>query len=139
MSKKDSQKELREKAKEHSARSPKTAGSTLMLRFICPECGCRDLRTKFLEPYYPISTLDSIELDPNGVDLCHLSERQPWEYEGAGYSDGWEFWCDKCHLVPNLEEYDEDEGQEEALARWLFDNCPQDEVPQVTETGQPKE
>src|SRR5208283_1159911 len=102
-----------------------TGGRPMALRFICPLCGSQDLRTKFLEPYYPISTLDTIELDPNGVDLCHLTEREPWEYEGAGYTEGWEFWCDKCDLVPNLEEYEEEVRQEESLARWLIDNCPQ--------------
>jgi hypothetical protein len=104
-----------------------TGGRPIELRFTCPLCGSQDLRTKFLEPYYPISTLDSIELDPNGVDLCHLNEWEPSEYEGAGYSDGWEFWCDKCDLVPKLEQFGEDEGSEESLARWLLDNCPQDD------------
>ncbi len=102
-----------------------TGGRPMALRFICPLCGSQDLRTKFLEPYYPISTLDTIELDPNGVDLCYLYEREPWEYEGAGHTEGWEFWCDKCDLVPNLEEYEEEVRQEESLARWLLDNCPQ--------------
>jgi hypothetical protein len=135
MSEKDLPKELSEKAKEHSARSPETAGSTLMLRFICPECGCRDLRTKFLEPYYPVSTLDGIEVDPDYFDLFQLYEREPSEYLGQGDSDGWQFWCDKCHLVPNLEEYDEEETQEASLARWLFDNCPQDEGLPAKENG----
>ena len=102
-----------------------TGGRPMALRFICPLCGSQDLHTKFLEPYYPISSLDTIELDPNGVDLCYLYEREPWEYEGAGHTEGWEFWCDKCDLVPNLEEYEEEVRQEESLARWLLDNCPQ--------------
>ena len=105
MSKKDLQKELSEKANEHSARSPKTPGSTLMLRFICPKCGCRDLRTKFPEPLYQISTLDKIEIGTGNLVDYYIDEREPSEWRGVGHNDGWEFWCDDCHLVPNLKEY----------------------------------
>ena len=101
-----------------------SGGRPMALRFICPMCGSQDLRTKFLEPYYPISTLDTIELDPNGVDLCHLYEREPSEYEGAGHTEGWEFWCDKCHLVPKLERHDEDEGQEESSGKMASRQLP---------------
>jgi hypothetical protein len=96
------------------------------LKFTCTLCGSHDLRTKFLDPYYAISTLDAIDLDPKRVDFCHLNDRNPTEYEVADYTDGWEFWCDKCHLVPTLEQHYASEGLEEQLARWLVDNCPQD-------------
>jgi hypothetical protein len=115
------------------------SGHPTVLRFTCPMCGSQDLRTKFLEPYYPISTLDRIKVDPGNVDLCDLQERNPSEYEGAGHTDGWEFWCDKCHLVPRLEPYDDEESAEESLARWLLDNCPQDDGLPAIETAQPKE
>ena len=103
-------------------------GKPMNLKFLCPMCGSQDLRTKFLEPYYPISTLDRIKVDPGNVDLCDLFAREPSEYEGAGYTDGWDFWCDKCHLVPRLEPNDEEDTPEESLARWLLDNCPQDDA-----------
>ncbi|MGB6068366.1 MAG: hypothetical protein WBG50_26450, partial [Desulfomonilaceae bacterium] len=103
-------------------------GKPMNLKFLCPMCGSQDLRTKFLEPYYPISTLDRIKVDPGDVDLCDLFAREPSEYEGAGYTDGWDFWCDKCHLVPRLEPNDEEDTPEESLARWLLGNCPQDDA-----------
>ena len=103
-------------------------GKPMELKFTCPMCGSKDLRTMFMEPYYPISTLDNIEVDPGNVDLSVLNEREPSEYEGQGHTDGWAFWCDKCHLVPRLEPNDEEETPEESLARWLLDNCPQDDT-----------
>jgi hypothetical protein len=107
------------------------------LQFRCPRCGSWDLRTMFLEPYYPVSTLDSIEVNPSNIDLCVLNEREPSEFEGQGHTEGWQFWCDKCGLVPNLEPYVEDETHEEALARWLLDNCPQlPEGQEVTESNE---
>jgi hypothetical protein len=108
-------------------------GLPMKLQFRCPMCGSRDLRTMFTEPYYPISTLDGIVVDPSNVDLCDLIEREPSEYEGQGHTAGWRFWCDKCGLEPNLEPYEEDESQEESLARWLLDNCPQDVAPPASE------
>ena len=111
----------------------------LELEFVCPLCGSQDLRTKFLEPYHPVSTLDRIKVDPKDIDLCDLEEREPSEFVAEGHSEGWEFWCDKCGLSPYLEPYDENETQVESLARWLLDNCPQDDGLPVTETAQPKE
>ena len=87
----------------------------------------------FMEPYYPVSTLDSMEVNPGGIDLCVLNEREPSEFEGQGHTEGWQFWCDKCRLVPNLQPYEEEESHEEALARWLLDNCPQDVTPPASE------
>ncbi|MGB6066340.1 MAG: hypothetical protein WBG50_16175, partial [Desulfomonilaceae bacterium] len=103
-------------------------GKPMNLKFLCPMCGSQDLRTKFLEPYYPISTLDRIKVDPGDVDLCELQERNPSEYEGAGHTEGWQFWCDKCRMVPNLDVRNEEAAQEKALARWLLDNCPQNDA-----------
>jgi hypothetical protein len=103
-------------------------GHRVKLGFMCDLCGSRDLRTKFLEPYYPISTLEGIAVDPSNVDLCDLIEREPSEYEGQGHTEGWQFWCDKCGLEPKPDQnHEEEETQEQALARWLLDNCPQDE------------
>jgi hypothetical protein len=104
-----------------------SGGQPVTLRFRCPRCGSWDLRTMFVEPYYPVSTLDGIEVNPGSVDLCVLNEREPSEFEGQGHTEGWQFWCDKCHLVPHLDMRDEEMGQEEALAGWLLDNCPQDD------------
>ncbi len=106
-----------------------SGGEPATLRFRCPRCSSWDLRAMFLEPYYPVSTLDGIEVDPSNIDLCVLNEREPSEFEGQGHTEGWQFWCDKCRLVPNLEPYEEEETHEEALARWLLDNCPQDVNP----------
>jgi hypothetical protein len=44
-----------------------SGGYAMELKFMCPMCGSQDLRTKFLEPYYPISTLDRIKVDPAHV------------------------------------------------------------------------
>lgn len=115
-----------------------SGGQPVRLQFICTMCGSRDLRTMFMEPYYPISTLDNIEVDPGDIDLCVLNEREPSEYEGQGHTEGWQFWCDKCRMVPNLEVRDEEAAQEKALARWLLDNCPQDQWAQANENGHPK-
>ncbi|AFM26046.1 hypothetical protein [Desulfomonile tiedjei] len=106
----------------------KSGGNPLELKFVCPLCGSQDLRTKFPEPLYQISTLDAVKKDPgaNG-DPWYIDEREPSEYEGVGHTDEWEFWCDKCGLAPYLEQNHEEESQEESLARWLLDNCPQDE------------
>jgi hypothetical protein len=100
-------------------------GQTTEPVFLCPRCGSRDLRTKFPEALYQISTLDKIVLNPTDVDPFEILEREPSEYEGVGHSDEWEFWCDKCHLTPSLRDTREDEPVEETLARWLLDNCPQ--------------
>lgn len=43
----------------------KSGGNPLELKFVCPLCGSQELRTKFPEALYQISTLDSIRLDPN--------------------------------------------------------------------------
>lgn len=114
------------------------SGMTPMdLKFVCPLCGSPDLRTKFLEPRYPVSTLDKIEVDPRDIDLCHVYEREPSEFVPEDYFEGWEFWCDKCGLMPYLEESHEEESQEESLARWLLDNCPQSsEGPALTESDE---
>jgi hypothetical protein len=112
-----------------------SGGQPVKLQFRCSRCGSWDLRTMFMEPYYPVSTLDSIEVNPNGIDLCVLNEREPSEFEGQGHTEGWQFWCDKCGLVPNLDVRHEDEAQEPALARWLLDNCPQDEGLPATENS----
>jgi hypothetical protein len=114
-----------------------SGGQPVKLTFRCPRCGSWDLRTMFLEPYYPISTLDGIEVDPSGIDLCVLNDREPSEFQGEGHSEGWQFWCDKCLLVPNLQPYEEEETQKEALARWLLDNCPQSpEGQEVTDSNE---
>jgi hypothetical protein len=119
---------------------PRTDRNSLMLRFVCPRCGSQDLRTKMLVAYYPVSTLDGLEVTSETLEFEALHEREdPFEWIGSNHNDGWEFWCHNCHLVPNLEEYEEVKTQEEPLARWLLDNCPQDDGLPVTETGQPKE
>ena len=64
-----------------------------------------------MEPYYPISTLDGIAVDPSNVDLCDLIEREPSEYEGQGHTEGWQFWCDKCGLEPKLDQNHEEEEE----------------------------
>lgn len=112
-----------------------SGGQPVRLQFKCNMCGSRDLRTKFMEPYYPISTLDNIEVDPGNIEICVLNEREPSKYEGQGHSEGWQFWCDTCHLMPNLDVRNEEAAQEKALARWLLDNCPQDEPHQPLKTG----
>jgi hypothetical protein len=128
MSEKDLKKELRKDGNEHKACSPKTDGGTMMVRFICPRCGSRDLRTLQLVAYYPASTLEGIEVDSETLEFQELHQREdPFEWIGSNHNDGWEFWCHVCHLVPNLEEYDEVIAQEDQLVRWLLDNCPQDE------------
>ena len=119
----------------HGGRVLRTGANELMLRFLCPRCGSRNLRTKQLVAYYPVSTLDGIEVDAETLEFEALHQREdPFEWWGSDSCDGWEFWCDNCHLVPNLEEYDEEEGQEGQLARWLLDNCPQT-VEEVPATG----
>jgi hypothetical protein len=57
--------------------------------------------------------------------------RKPCEYE-AQVTCGWEF-CVTMLLVPKLEHCCDDEPYKESLARWLLDNCPQDQELPVTE------
>jgi hypothetical protein len=98
----------------------------LILRFICPECGCRDLRTKMLVAHYPVSTLEGLEVHAETSEFEELHQREdPFEWKASSHNEGWEFWCDKCALVPDLEEYEGLQYQEDRLARWLLDNCPQ--------------
>ena len=126
---------------EYRGRELKTDGGTMMLTFICPMCGSRDLRTVQLVAYYPASTLEGIEVDSETLEFEELHQREdPFEWIGSNHNGGWEFWCHVCHLVPNLKEYGEyDEygvviTQEDQLVRWLFDNCPQtDECLPVTD------
>gem|GEM_PF-2919172 len=103
----------------------KEDGTPTDLKFVCPLCGSQDLRTKFPEPLYQISTLDKIEIDTGYLVDSYIAEREPSEYKGVGHTYEWELWCDKCGLTPYLEQGHEDESQEESLARWLLDNCPQ--------------
>lgn len=104
----------------------KSDGTPMDLKFVCPLCGSQDLRTKFPEPLYQISTLDNVKKDPAAnCDPWYIDEREPSEYEGVGHTDEWEFWCDKCGLIPHLKQNHEEESQEESLARWLLHNCPQ--------------
>ena len=67
------------KERELRERILNTGGGPMALRFICPLCGSQDLRTKFLEPYYPISTLDRIEARSNGMlsSVISMSESRP--------------------------------------------------------------
>jgi hypothetical protein len=105
----------------------KSDGTPMDLKFVCPLCGSQELRTKFPEALYQISTLDAVKKDPGAnCDPWYIDEREPSEYEGVGHTDEWEFWCDKCGLVPYLEQNHEEEPQEESLAKWLLDNCRQD-------------
>jgi hypothetical protein len=118
----------------------KSGGNPLELKFVCPLCGSQDLRTKFPEALHQISTLDAVKRDPTAnCDPWYIDEREPAEYEGVGHAEGWEFWCDKCHLIPYLEQNLEEESQEESLAKWLLDNCPQDEDRPNTENNRSAE
>jgi hypothetical protein len=118
----------------------KSGGNPLELKFVCPLCGSQELRTKFPEALYQISTLDKVKKDPDeSCDPWYIDEREPSEYEGVGHTEGWEFWCDKCHLIPYLEQNHEEESQEESLAKWLLDNCPQNEDRPGTDNNQSAE
>ena len=107
--------------RENNSEKPK-----LILQFVCPECGCRNLRTKWLVARYPVATLDGLEVHAETLELVELRQREdPFEWFDDDSNDGWEFWCDKCHLVPDLEQYESLKYQEDRLAKWLIDNCPQ--------------
>ncbi len=104
-------------------------GETWVLRFVCPRCGSRDLRTMMFVAHYPVSTLEGLEVDSETLEFEELHEREdPFEWRPTNHNDGWEFWCDKCGLVPNLDEYDDAETQEDKLVKWLLANCPQSPI-----------
>ena len=121
----------------HEGRSLTSDAGTRVLAFVCSRCASRDLRTKMLVAHYPVSTLEGLEVNSETLEFEQLHDREDlFEWQASNHSDGWEFWCDKCQLVPNLEPYEEDETQEYSLARWLLDNCPQSEAPAATKDNQ---
>ncbi len=114
--------------------SPK-ADQKLILRFVCLRCGCRDLRTKMLFANYPVATLDGLEVTAGTLEFVDLHQREdPFHWDYDDHWKGWKFWCDKCGPVPDLAQYDRENTEADSLARWLLDNCPQDECLPSTET-----
>lgn len=99
----------------------------IKLRFTCPSCGGRDLRITLLCACYPTSTLDWLEVDPDGPDDFELHERDPYGEHCSSMNEGWEFECACCGATPTVERDGEQVPveDEEELAEWLLMHCPQ--------------
>jgi hypothetical protein len=106
------------------SREPRTK-----LRFTCPRCGGRDLRIMLLCAFYPTSTLDFLEVDPDGPDDFELHERDPYGEHCSSMNEGWEFECAGCGATPTVERDGEQVPveDEEELAEWLLKHCPQED------------
>ena len=110
---------------ESEGRKNVTQKKTILMRFVCPNCGSRDLRMEELDPCNQVSTLDSIEISAATLEFAELHHREnSLEWMGAGDHDGWDFSCRKCGLVPDLEPYEDLDYPEGQLARWFLANCP---------------
>jgi len=116
--------EINGKAGEDNTESKKPR---IKLRFTCPKCGGRDLRLTLLCAFYPTSTLDCLEVDPDSLEDSELQEREPFGEHCSSGNDGWEFQCADCGAVPMLEKDGEEQivDDEEELAEWLLKHCPQ--------------
>jgi len=117
-----------------------SANRKLNLRFTCPECGSQDLRITLLCAFYPTSTLDFLEVDPDGPDDFELHEREPYDQRCSSHNDGWEFECAGCGATPAIERDGEQVpvADEEELAEWLLEHCPQDDQDEPVAGDQPE-
>ena len=114
-------------------------GAKLSLRFVCPQCGCGDLRETMLEVSYPIRLIQKIEVNPDDPEDIQVFDNGDEEYYHTGDMHGFQYSCEGCGMELTYEEDGKERGVENEfqLVQWLLKNCPQSDEDQPVAEDEP--